>query len=221
VGESANLAFTLRLATIQESVTVTGETPLVAVKQSRIAGRVDTAQVEALPLYGRNWLDLVALVPGARGNPGAIQAGASGSDMAKYNVDGVDVTNQCCGGSNHGYSQENIAEFQVLTNRFEAEHGRVGGTVINAVTKSGTNQVLCTGFGFFRDDSLDARNFFTGQVSPFDEKQVGLNGGARSSGTRRTSSAATSIRSVASPRGRTRAFRSSTWIRRRTSTGIS
>lgn len=177
VGESASLSFTLRVATIQENVTVTGETPLVDVKQSGIAGRVDTTQVQSLPLNGRNWLDLVALVPGARGNPGAIQAGASGNDMAKYNVDGVDVTNQCCGGSNQGYSQENIAEFQVLTNRFDAEHGRVGGAVINAVTKSGTNQFRGTGFGFFRDDTLDAKNFFTGQVSPFNEKQVGLNGG--------------------------------------------
>jgi hypothetical protein len=177
VGESANLSFALKLASIQENVTVTGETPLVDVKQSGIAGRVNTAQVESLPLNGRNWLDLVALVPGARGNPGNIQAGASGSDMAKYNVDGVDVTNQCCGGSNQGYSQENIAEFQVLTNRFDAEHGRVGGAVINAVTKSGTNDFRGTGFGFFRNDRFDARNPFTGVVSPFDEKQVGVNGG--------------------------------------------
>lgn len=177
VGESANLSFALKLASIQESVTVTGETPLVDVKQSGIAGRVNTSQVESLPLNGRNWLDLVALVPGARGNPGAIQAGASGSDMAKYNVDGVDVTNQCCGGSNQGYSQENIAEFQVLTNRFDAEYGRVGGAVINAVTKSGTNEFRGTGFGFFRNDRFDAKNPFTGVVSPFNEKQVGLNGG--------------------------------------------
>ncbi len=177
VGESANLSFALQLASVQESVTVMGETPLVDVKQSGIAGRVDTAQVKDLPLNGRNWLDLVALVPGARGRPGQIQAGASGSDMAKYNMDGVDVTNQCCGGSNQGYSQENVAEFQVLTNRFDAEYGRVGGLVINAVTKSGTNQFRGTGFGFFRDDSFDARNPFTGKVSPFNEKQVGLNGG--------------------------------------------
>jgi hypothetical protein len=177
VGESANVTFTLNLATVQETVTVSGETPLVDVKQSSIAGRVGTMQVEALPLNGRNWLDLVALVPGARGNPGTIQAGASGSDMAKYNVDGVDITNQCCAGANTGYSQENIAEFQVLTNRFDAEHGRVNGAVINAVTKSGTNQVRATGFGYFRNDKFDAKNPFTGVVSPFDEKQVGFNGG--------------------------------------------
>ena len=119
----------------------------------------------------------MALVPGARGNPGNIQAGAAGGDMAKYQVDGVDVSGQCCGGSNQSYSQENISEFQVITNRFDAEHGRVGGAVINAVTKSGTNALRATGFGFFRDDAFDARNFYTGTVSPFHEEQMGLNGG--------------------------------------------
>jgi len=178
VGESAMLNFTLKLATMNENVTVSGEAPLIDTKKSDLSGHVEQRQVENLPLNGRNWLDLVSLVPGARGNPGAIQAGASGSDMAKYQVDGVDVSNQCCGGSNQGYSQENIEEFQVLTNRYDAEYGRVNGAVINAVTKSGSNAFRGTGFGYFRNDGFgDAANFFTGQVAPFDQKQTGVNGG--------------------------------------------
>jgi len=177
VGESANASFTMNVATLEETVTVTGESPLVDTKHSDLSGRVEPSQVQNLPLNGRDWLSLVALVPGARGNPGNIQAGAAGGDMAKYQVDGVDVSGQCCGGSNQSYSQENISEFQVITNRFDAEHGRVGGAVINAVTKSGTNALRATGFGFFRDDAFDARNFYTGTVSPFHEEQMGLNGG--------------------------------------------
>jgi hypothetical protein len=178
VGQAAIVNFALQLATVQETITVVNEAPLVDTKRSELAGNVSQKQVESLPLNGRNWLDLVALVPGARGNPGAIQAGASGSDMAKYQVDGVDISNQCCGGSNTAYSQENIAEFQVLTNRFDAEHGRVNGAVINAVTKSGSNQFRGAGFGYFRNDSFgDAKNFFTNTVSPFDQKQVGVNSG--------------------------------------------
>jgi hypothetical protein len=178
VGARVVLDFSLRVATVEETVTVSGEAPLVDTSRSALAGYVEQRQVENLPLNGRNWLDLVALVPGARGNPGNIQAGASGSDMAKYQVDGVDVSNQCCGGSNTAYSQENIAEFQVLTNRFDAEHGRVNGAVINAVTKSGTNQWSATGFGYFRNDEFgDAKNFFTDQVEPFDQKQMGVNSG--------------------------------------------
>lgn len=177
VGQSASLAFTMRVATLAESVTVAAETPLVETKRSELAGRVEPKQVENLPLNGRNWLDLVGLVPGARGTPGTasnIQAGAAGNDMTKYQMDGQDVGGQCCGGTNQSYSQEIIAEFQVLTNRFDAEYGRAGGAVISAVTKTGTNQLRATGFGFLRDDKFDAPNFVANRVLPFHESQVGL-----------------------------------------------
>ena len=185
VGQSAILDFSLKLAAVAETVTVTGESPLIDTKKSELAGHVEQKQVENLPVNGRDWLGLVALVPGARGNVGSVQVGASGSDMAKYQVDGVDVTNQCCGGSNQGYSMENVEEFKVETNRYDAEYGRVNGAVINAVTKSGTNRLRATGFGFFREDRYhagvltfgDAPSFFTGQVAPFDQRQSGANSG--------------------------------------------
>jgi hypothetical protein len=178
VGESAAVHFTMKVAALEETITVAGAAPLLDTKSSGIAGRIEPKQVENLPLNGRDWLGLVALVPGARGNPGSIQAGAAGSDMAKYNVDGIDISNQCCGGANQGYSQENVAEFVVLTNRFDAEHGRVGGAVINAVTKSGTNQIRATGFGYFRNKRFgNAKNFFTDTLDPLDHRQMGLNGG--------------------------------------------
>ena len=82
------------MAAVAETITVEGESPLIDTKKSELSGRVEQRQVESLPVNGRDWLGLVSLVPGARGNPGAIQAGSSGSDMAKYQVDGVDVTNQ-------------------------------------------------------------------------------------------------------------------------------
>jgi hypothetical protein len=176
VGQSAVLSFTMRLATVQETVTVTGEAPLVESQKSELAGRVTAAQVQDLPLNGRNWLDLVALVPGARGNPGTVRAGFSGGDMAKYQVDGVDVSGTCCGGSNQGYSQENIQELEVITNRYDAEYGRAAGVVVNAVTKSGTNNFRGSAFTFIRDSDLgDAKNFFTGRVEPFSEQQTGAN----------------------------------------------
>ncbi len=176
VGQSALLSFTMRLATVQETVTVTGEAPLVDSQKSELAGRITAGQVADLPLNGRNWLDLVALVPGARGNPGTVRAGFAGGDMAKYQVDGIDVSGTCCGGSNQGYSQENIQEFEVITNRYDAEYGRAAGVVINAVTKSGTNQFRGSAFTFIRDSDLgDAPNFFTNTVQPFSEKQNGVN----------------------------------------------
>ncbi|MFB3855160.1 MAG: TonB-dependent receptor domain-containing protein [Vicinamibacterales bacterium] len=178
VGQVADLQFKLQLASVSESVTVTGESPMVETKKSDISGRIDAKQIEALPSVNRDWLMLVSLVPGARGNLGSVVSGASGSDMAKYQVDGVDVTNQCCGGTYMSYSQENLAEFQVLTNRFDAEYGRVGGTVINAVTKSGTNQFRGSFFGYFRNDALDSRNALMDELKQtkreFNQRQMGV-----------------------------------------------
>lgn len=174
VGESAVVAFSMKLAALSETLTVVGESPLVATKQSDLGGRVQTGQIESLPLSGRNWLELVALVPGARGNPGAIGAGSSGGDASRYQMDGISVTGQGTGGETQSYSHETVAEFQVLTNRFDAEYGRVTGAVINAVSKSGTNQFHGSGLYFTRNDVFDAPNFFTGVVSPFDETQTGF-----------------------------------------------
>src|SRR5712691_4268402 len=123
VGESAAIGFTMKVATLQETVTVTGESPLVDTKKSSLSGRVDPEQVQQLPLNGRNWHDLVSMVPGARGNPGDIRAGASGSDAARYQMDGLSVTGQGTGGETQSYGLDVIGELEVLTNRYDAEYG--------------------------------------------------------------------------------------------------
>jgi TonB dependent receptor-like, beta-barrel len=174
VGESAIIDFALKVASLEETVTVRGESPLVEATASELTGRVQQAQIESQPLSGRNWLELVALVPGARGNPGQIGAGASGGDASRYQMDGISVTGQGTGGETQSYSHETIAEFQVLTNRFDAEYGRVTGAVVNAVSKSGTNQMHGSALFFIRNDRFDSENFFTNQVSPFDERQTGF-----------------------------------------------
>src|SRR5262245_21174060 len=73
VGEAATINFTMKVAALQESVTVSGESPIIDTKKSELTGRVNPDQVQSLPLNGRNWLDLVSMVPGARGNPGDIR----------------------------------------------------------------------------------------------------------------------------------------------------
>src|SRR5256885_1634968 len=92
------------------------------------------------------------VVPGARGNLGSIQAGASGSDAARYQMDGLSVTGQGTGGETQSYSQEVVGEVQVLTNRYDAEYGRVTGAVINAVTKAGSNIYHGSDYYYLRDD---------------------------------------------------------------------
>jgi hypothetical protein len=174
VGEVAAIDFTLVPGAIEETVEVRAEQALVSTQQSTLMARVTPAQIENLPLNGRDWLGLVALAPGARGNPGDIRSGVSGSDGAKYLMDGADVSNQCCLGTNTGYSLETIEEFRVLSSRFDAEYGRAGGLVIDAVTKSGTNTFRGAAFGFLRHDRFDAENPFTGRVEPFKERQLGF-----------------------------------------------
>jgi hypothetical protein len=174
VGDSLVVNFALKLASLSETLTVVGESPLVETRQSDLASKVQPRQIETLPLSGRNWLELVGLVPGARGNPGQIGAGAAGSDASRYQMDGLSVTGQGTGGETQTYSHETVAEFQVVTNRADAEYGRVTGAVINAVSKSGTNQLRGSALYFIRNDRFDAANFFTGVVAPFDEKQSGF-----------------------------------------------
>src|SRR5262245_15520962 len=173
VGESATFNFTMKVASRAETITVSGDSLAIDTEKSELAGRIAAEQIESLPLNGRNWLDLVALVPGTRGNPGTVQAGAAGGDAARYQMDGISVTGQGTGGETQSYSQAIVGEFQVLTNRYDAEYGRVTGAVINAVTKSGTNAFHGSAFGYLRDDVLDSESFFTGKVAPFNDRQLG------------------------------------------------
>ena len=174
VGDSLVVNFAMKVAALAETLTVVGESPLVETRQSDLASKVQTGQIEQLPLSGRNWLELVGLVPGARGNPGTIGAGAAGGDASRYQMDGLSVTGQGTGAETQAYSHETVAEFQVVTNRADAEYGRVTGAVINAVSKSGTNSLRGSVLYFNRNDRFDAANFFTGVVSPFAEQQSGF-----------------------------------------------
>ncbi|HWW87292.1 MAG TPA: carboxypeptidase regulatory-like domain-containing protein [Vicinamibacterales bacterium] len=173
VGESVSINFSMKVAQVQETVTVSGEAPLIDTKKSELTGHVDPEQVQSLPLNGRNWLDLVSMVPGARGTLGDIRAGASGNDATRYQMDGLNVTGQGTGGETQSYSQEVVGEVQVLTNRFDAEYGRVTGAVINAVTKAGTNAFHGSGYYYLRDDKMDATNWLTGTVTPLHQAQPG------------------------------------------------
>ena len=174
VGEAVTINFTMKVASLQESVTVSGAAPIIDTKKSELTGHVNPEQVQSLPLNGRNWLDLVSMVPGARGNPGDIRAGASGGDAARYQMDGLSVTGQGTGGETQSYSQEIIAEVEVLTNRYDAEYGRVTGAVVNAVTKSGTNQYRGSAYYYLRDDAMNTKDFITGAVTPLHQPQDGF-----------------------------------------------
>ena len=176
VGQQVALNLVMMPSTISESVTVTGEAPLVNVTSSQLGGNIDSRQLSELPVNGRNFLDLTMLAPGARANhtdPGGLPV-TTALGTVQLNVDGIQVTNNCCGGSNRqpSFGRDAIAEFQFISNRFDATQGRSSGAQVNVITKSGTNTVAGTFSGYFRSDQMNARDFVQHRVLPYSNQQV-------------------------------------------------
>ena len=179
VGQQATVNMQLSPSTIQETVTVTGEAPLIETTSSSMSANIDPRQVRELPVNGRNWQDLLAVAPGARYN--SQQRGDSvsaGEGTFQLNVDGQQVTQTFAGsGSGFGqprFSQDAIAEIEFVTNRFDATQGRSMGVQVNAVTKSGTNNLAATFAGFFRDDSMNAADHVASKVLPYSNQQLSM-----------------------------------------------
>ncbi|MBZ5560206.1 MAG: carboxypeptidase-like regulatory domain-containing protein [Acidobacteriia bacterium] len=176
VGQHATIPFTLRLAGVAETLTVTGESPLVDTTSSQVAGNVDRRQMEELPLQGRNWMELSKLVKGVTANDVGNSIGTGNmDDMWQLNLDGQQIT-QKVAGSGFGqprFSREAIAEFQIVTNMFDITQGRSAGMEIQAISKSGTNQTSGSGYGFFRSDSFNAADPVANKVLPYSNQQVG------------------------------------------------
>jgi outer membrane receptor protein involved in Fe transport len=175
IGDSTVLNLQMKVATVEESVTVVAESPLIDTTKSDLAGRINQIQIEDLPLNGRNWLNLATLAPGVKsvGRGGQPESGVGDSRMSKVILDGGNIQNLSTQAIDLEISQEIVGEFEVLTNRFDAVMGRAGTTVVNAVTKGGTDAFHGSGFFFFRDDSLNAEDFFTGRVEPYQNRQLG------------------------------------------------
>ena len=163
VGQTAALNLQLSLSTVQETVTVTAEAPLLNVSTSSLGGNVDPRQVQELPVSGRNWMGLALLAPGSRTsstNASTPLPDRNDGENREFqlNVDGQQVSADIGAGGQPRYSQDSIAEFQFLSNRFDATLGRSSGVQVNVVTKSGTNQLSGLIRGNFRDDSLNAEH---------------------------------------------------------------
>jgi hypothetical protein len=193
VGADVAVNFSLTVGAVTEKVEVTAEAPQVDASSSTLSGFVNSATIVELPLNGRDWLQLALLQPGVNSEAGQQQidgkraqtsnglaisiAGGRPSDNA-FRIDGVivnDHTNSGPGSSLHvNMGVDAIREFSVLTNNYSAEYGRGSGGIINAVTKSGTNQIHGTAYGFVRNSDFDARNFFdAATIAPFHRFQYG------------------------------------------------
>jgi hypothetical protein len=170
VGQQAVVNLQMAPATLQESVTVTGEAPLVDVTSSNLGSNIDSKQIQDLPVNGRNWIDLTMMAAGSRAN--SVSETPSGS--FQLNVDGQQVTQlMSTAFGQPRFSKDTIAEFEVITNRFDARQGRSSGMQENAVTKSGTNTPAGTFSGYFRDDRFNSADFIQKRVLPYANQQLG------------------------------------------------
>jgi hypothetical protein len=175
VGRNVTVQIPLKVAAVAETVTVSGQAPLVDTQSAAVAGNIDTLQMKELPLQGRNWLELSMFVKGITANNVTNSPGAVSQDQYQVNLDGQQVS-QRIGTEGFGQtkiSRDAIAEYQIVTNLFDVTQGRSVGMQVQAISRTGTNDLHGSGFGFFRDDRLNAKDKIANRVLPYSNQQVG------------------------------------------------
>lgn len=195
VGGSQVLNITLQVGQATERVDVAATAPAVDLATSSLGAVVNSTTIRELPLNGRSWTDLASLQPGVapvdtqfsfstgtqRGNRGfgsEIAVAGTRPQSNNYRLDGISINDYMNGapGSVTGgmLGVDAIQEFSVLMSNYSAEYGRTAGGVVNAITRSGTNQFHGSAFEFLRNSALDSRNFFDGaKIPPFRRNQFG------------------------------------------------
>jgi len=173
VGQTITLNLQMAPSNLQETVTVTGEAPLIETQSSEIGGNIDPRQVSDLPTAGRNWMSLALLAPGNRTNAQGSLPVQDRGDVREFqlNVDGLQVTANLGTGNQARYSEDAIAEFQFISNRFDATQGRSSGVQVNAVTKSGSNNLSGTFVGNFRDSRWNSADPVLNTKVPYKNQQ--------------------------------------------------
>ena len=158
--------FKLSVTGVTEELTIVAEAPLIDVRDSGVGEIITTTQIENLPLNGRQFGNLAALVPGVglgyhtdptKSTQFAPQAGGGGGRNINYQIDGGDNNDDTVGGLVQNFPLDSIGEFNFQTQRFRAEYGRANGGVLAVVTKSGTNDFRGSVFEYFRDKSLNSQ----------------------------------------------------------------
>ena len=185
VGDTSRVDVKLGVGGVEESLTVVAEAPLVETSHATLGITIDQQKIVELPLNGRNFTQLGTLIPGVVAPPaglggaaGDATPGGFGAATAGFNVNGMrNQSNNFLldGASNNdtfntGFVMrpppDAIQEFKIQTHSYNAEFGRNAGSVVNVVTRGGTNQLHGAAWEFNRDDALQARNFFAPANQP-------------------------------------------------------
>lgn len=192
VNGTARVDHKLQIGEISEQVTVEIAAPLVETKNATLGVVIDEKKVVDLPLNGRNFTQLGTLIPGVVAPPtglggaaGDATPGGFGNVTGGFNVNGMrnQSNNFLLDGSpnndsfNTGFvlrpPPDAIEQFKILTHSYDAQYGRNAGSVVNVVTKSGTNDWHGSGWEFNRDDSLQSKNYFAAAKPALKQNQYG------------------------------------------------
>ena len=188
--ELMDLDFELGVQTLEETVLVRAETPLVRPASVEVEVTIDQRTLSDMPLNSRDFSRMVIFSPTGKVLSGGVALIAfGGTDIAQNNwlLDGTDATHIDNSFMSNGRERgarlqwasiESVQEFRVLESNFSAEYGRAAGAVVTAITKSGTNDHHGTGYFFLRDEGLDAKNFFDAYDKPQPEFNLKQFGGA-------------------------------------------
>jgi hypothetical protein len=189
VNDQLRVDVLLKVGTVKESVTVQASSVQVETESTQLGQVFESKEILDLPLNGRSYIDLLSLQAGvAPTTSGSIQqdrpvSGISSAGNVSVNgqretanaflVNGGDVSEGRNLGAGLIPNLDSIQEFRLITNSFDAEYGKFSGSVMNAITKSGSNGVHGDGFEFLRNDDFDARNFFDPTKAELRRNQFG------------------------------------------------
>ena len=155
----------LEVGAVQEQVDVSAAVQLIDSTSAASGATVTPQQIKELPVNGRNYLDLLQLVPGVvinrqadTGNDNSTPVLGERSGNNSFLIDGQPNKNTFAGGAAAQFNQETIAEFQVLTTGYKAEFGQASGAIVNVITRSGGNEYHGVASLFHRNDAFDSSN---------------------------------------------------------------
>jgi hypothetical protein len=169
VGTAMAVNLQLVVGGLEETITVTGQSPLVDTSSARVGGNIGSEELAETPATHRNYFAVVALLPGVQFSPSnqmgndTIVAGGQTSQNTNVSVDGGYNADDALGASSGAQVRtplEAVQEFQVLTSMYDAEYGRASGAIVNAVSKAGTNQFKGVFFAYGAANRLTAEDYF-------------------------------------------------------------
>src|SRR5439155_1404250 len=176
VGKVYVLNIQMEIGQVNQEISIEAAPTQVERTSIQLGATIGANQIVDMPLNGRNWVQLQQTLPGvvaASDGRGNFATNGSQTDQNNFLVNGIDTNDLPLNTPIVNPSPDAIAEIQMVTNTINPEYGRNSGAILNAVTKSGSNAFHGSGFDFFRDTGLNARNFFQPRSIIFHQHQFG------------------------------------------------